>query len=291
MVCAQLGIGAVDLVAGGQPRRGAGGHGAGDHPRGQLGFGRELRYRRARRRVRAARGRRPTISAGTAPGRSGCARSARRRSNTLPLGRFRSARRCRCTGVAYPRYSCPSSRRRSRRPPAPRRRRRDDRPHSYADRHAPRRRPTSPAPADAATGPGSRDRCSSASVQQFFGPMSETSPSINAPALRNGSHRENRGAIRSITSSKPHRHRSMSMLCAAAAAASLLSTVLTNSERCRSHRPYQRKHADNHRSTAVVLPGLRPSPTRHAAGLVCLGAPVEWGETVTGMPGPVYETA
>ena len=41
----------------------------------------------------------------------------------------------------------------------------------------------------------------------------------------------------------------------------------------------------------LVLPGLRPSPTRHAAGLVCLGAPVEWGETVTGMPGPVYETA
>jgi DNA-binding NarL/FixJ family response regulator len=43
------------------------------------------------------------------------------------------------------------------------------------------------------------------------------------------------------------------MLCAAAAAASSLSTVLTNYERCRSHRPYQRKHADNHRSTAVVL--------------------------------------
>ena len=45
----------------------------------------------------------------------------------------------------------------------------------------------------------------------------------------------------------------MFMLCAAAAAASLLSTVLTNYERCPSHRPYQRKHADNHRSTAVVL--------------------------------------
>jgi hypothetical protein len=45
----------------------------------------------------------------------------------------------------------------------------------------------------------------------------------------------------------------MFMLCAAAAAASLLSTVLTNYERCRSHRSHQRKHADNHRSTAVEL--------------------------------------
>ena len=45
------------------------------------------------------------------------------------------------------------------------------------------------------------------------------------------------------------------------------------------------------RIQTLSLPGLRPSPTTHAAGLVCLGVPVEWGETVTGMPGPVYETA
>ena len=39
---AQVGVGAVDLVPGCRPRRGAGGHGAGDHPRGQFGFGGEL---------------------------------------------------------------------------------------------------------------------------------------------------------------------------------------------------------------------------------------------------------
>lgn len=51
------------------------------------------------------------------------------------------------------------------------------------------------------------------------------------------------------------------MLCAAAAATSLISTVVTNYERCRSHRSYQRKHADQTRSTAVVLAGLTGDTT------------------------------
>ena len=203
-----------------------------------------MRYRRARRRVRAARGRRPTISAGTAPGRSGCARSARRRSNTLPLGRFRSARRCRCTGVGYPRYSCPSSRRRSHRPPAPRRRRRDDRPHSYPGRHAPRRRPTSPAPADAATGPGSRDRSVRPTSNNSSSRCRRPAPASTRP--RSAAAHTGRTAARSDPA--PHRSHTATDRC-----------LCCVPRRLRHH--YFRQFSQTTKDAAVTAPTSANTPT------------------------------
>jgi len=69
---------------------------------------------------------------------------------------------------------------------------RDGPPGRPADRRALHRRPTWPALPDAEKRSGLRWPLRSDSVQQFLRPRSETSPNIDAPALRSGSHRENR---------------------------------------------------------------------------------------------------
>jgi hypothetical protein len=80
-------------------------------------------------------------------------------------------------------------------------------------------------------------------VQQFLRPRSETSPSINAPALRSVSHRENRdNTVENLI--KPHAPAFNVYARSGAAAAD--SVVFTNSEQCRGHRLNQRRHTARH---------------------------------------------
>ena len=127
--------------------------GRGDHLRGQLGFGGELHILGHPGRGAPVRVVGPALRQ-VQPRSTACGPPAPHTSNTLPLARFRSCPRSRCTDAAAPTVWVPFFTSPVSSTTSTRRHRRDDRRRSGADRRAPRRRPTPPATADAATRPG-----------------------------------------------------------------------------------------------------------------------------------------